>query len=247
MPNLHWTIPVARWSFWPVAATAAPDLGFIEPMVRRRLSSLSRIALKVAHDCAAERSAVRVVFASRHGELRRTTEILRSIGAGEPVSPTSFSLSVLNAMTGVFGIARGDRSAASAVSAGAQTLGYALLEAHAQYASDPSTPVLLIYADEPADAAYGAIDDEVQGGALALLFDASSAQGRLSCTVTSLAASTVSGTAAANSTKGSPACVAHPSFATQSEALLHCLHTHGATHWRRDTAQWEWQWHDGAA
>ena len=88
MPNLHWTIPVARWSFWPVAATAAPDLGFIEPMVRRRLSSLSRIALKVAHDCAAERSHVRVLFASRHGELRRTTDILRAIGAGEPVSPT---------------------------------------------------------------------------------------------------------------------------------------------------------------
>jgi hypothetical protein len=250
MPNLHWTIPVARWSFWPVAATAAPDLGFIEPMVRRRLSSLSRIALKVAHDCAAERSHVRVLFASRHGELRRTTEILRAIGAGEPVSPTSFSLSVLNAMTGVFGIARGDRSAASAVSAGAETLGYALLEAHAQYASDPATPVLLVYADEPADAAYGAIENEVQGGALALLLDAPTAQGRLSCAVTSAVseqAGAASDPRAANSMKGSPPAAAHTSFATQSEALLHCLDTHGATHWRRGTAQWEWQWHDGAA
>ena len=53
MPDLHWTIPVARWSSWPAAATAAPDIGFIEPMVRRRLSTLSRVALKVAHDCAA--------------------------------------------------------------------------------------------------------------------------------------------------------------------------------------------------
>ncbi|GAB2910146.1 hypothetical protein GCM10027093_55390 [Paraburkholderia jirisanensis] len=262
MPNLHWTIPVARWSFWPVAATAAPDLGFIEPMVRRRLSSLSRIALKVAHDCAADRSHVRVLFASRHGELRRTTEILRAIGAGEPVSPTSFSLSVLNAMTGVFGIARGDRSAASAVSAGAETLGYALLEAHAQYASDPATPVLLVYADEPADAAYGAIENEVQGGALALLLDAPAAQGRLSCAVTSAVTGAVtsavseqadavadaaSGPHAANPMKGSPPAAAHALFATQSEALLHCLDTHGATHWRRGTAQWEWQWHDGAA
>src|SRR6266702_5429479 len=145
MPDLHWTIPVARWSSWPAVAAAAPDIGFIEPMVRRRLSTLSRIALKVAHDCAADRPNVRIVFASRHGELRRTTNILRAISAGEPVSPTAFSLSALNAMTGVFGIARGDRSAASAISAVAETLGYAPLEAYAQHATRPGAPVLLVY------------------------------------------------------------------------------------------------------
>ncbi len=133
---------------------------------------LSKIALKVAHDCATQRDRVRIVFASRHGELRRTTDILRAIDAGESVSPTAFSLSVMNAMTGVFGIARGDRSPASAISAGAETLGYALLEAHAQYASDPSSPVLVVYADEPTDAAWGPVEDEVQGGALAILLDA---------------------------------------------------------------------------
>ncbi|HWT36772.1 MAG TPA: beta-ketoacyl synthase chain length factor, partial [Paraburkholderia sp.] len=67
MPDLHWTIPVARWSSWPAVAAVAPDLGFIEPMARRRLSTLSRIALKVAHDCAADKPSVRIVFASRHG------------------------------------------------------------------------------------------------------------------------------------------------------------------------------------
>ena len=127
--------------------------------------------------------AARVVFASRHGELRRTTDILRAISAGEPVSPTAFSLSVLNAMTGVFGIARGDRSAASAISAGAETLGYALLEAHAQYATQPDSPLLLVYADEPADPAYGTIEDEVQGGAIAILLDSETATGELVCTV----------------------------------------------------------------
>jgi len=182
MPDLHWTIPVGRWSSWPATASAAPDIGFIEPIVRRRLSTLSKAALKVAHDCVA-REPVRVVFASRHGELRRTTDILRSISAGEPVSPTAFSLSVLNAMTGVFGIARGDRSAASAVSAGAQTLGYALLEAYAQYATQPDSPVLLVYADEPADRAYGTIEDEVQGGALALLLDDTAAVGHIVCSL----------------------------------------------------------------
>jgi len=208
-------------------------------MVRRRLSTLSRVALKVAHDCADDRPNVRIVFASRHGELRRTTDILRNISAGEPVSPTSFSLSVLNAMTGVFGIARGDRTAASAMSAGAETLGYALLEAHAQYATDASTPVLLVYADEPADAAFGTIEDEVQGGALAILLDAEAATGQLSCARTPLSMPNEAGEAIEAATD--------TTFATQSQAVHHCLDTRGNAQWRGERAIWEWSWHEGVA
>jgi hypothetical protein len=233
MHDLRWTMPVARWS--ATSAAAAADIGFIEPIVRRRLSSLSRIALKVAHDCVAERDGVRVVFASRHGELRRTTDILRAISAGEPVSPTAFSLSVLNAMTGIFGIARGDRSPASAISAGAETLGFALLEAHAQLASDPSSPVLLVYADEPADAAYGTIEDEVQGGALAILLDAHAASGHLACTISSTG----------GLTEAPPP--VHGSFRTQSEAVQRCLDTQACAAWQNAGTTWQWSWHEGAA
>ncbi len=200
-------------------------------MTRRRLSALSRIALKVAHDCAATLPAVRLIFASRHGELRRTTDILHDIDANAAVSPTAFSLSVLNAVTGVFGIARGDRAPASAVSAGAETLGYALLEAHAQYATDASTPVLLVYADEPADAAYGAIEEEVEGGALAILLDAHACTGRLECARSALAA--VEDTLAAPS-------------ATQSEAIRQCLDAKAPSEWRGSASTWQWRWHEGA-
>lgn len=295
MPDLHWTIPVARWSSWPAAATAAPDIGFIEPIVRRRLSTLSRIALKVAHDCVGggrrgdasgvnqgdtsgstasdlHVDRVRVVFASRHGELRRTTDILRAITVGEPVSPTAFSLSVLNAMTGVFGIARGDRSAASAIAAGAETLGYALLEAHAQYATQPASSVLLVYADEPADAAYGTIEDEVQGGALAILLDDAHAQGQLTCTLTSVgtagndadagahrvstnanenvsksvseneSANTAAKASANTNTNATPNQPAAARFATQSEALQACLERHVTTAWQGAGLGPQWQW-----
>ena len=255
MHDMHWTLPVARWS---ATAAGKVDIGFIEPMVRRRLSSLSRIALKVAHDCVGhqrvqhdqgdqhdlhDERGVRIVFASRHGELRRTTEILRSIGEEEPVSPTSFSLSVLNAMTGIFGIDRGDRSPASAVSAGAETLGLALLEAHAQFAVDPAWPVLVVYADEPADPVYGTIEDEVQGGALAILIDARDTAGHLSCTLARSAA---------------PASAPVPEqryFPTQSEAVVHCLDTHAPAAWRfarqerelvLGDSTWQWSWHEAA-
>ncbi|MGF6968557.1 hypothetical protein OKW43_005585 [Paraburkholderia sp. WC7.3g] len=241
MPDLHWTIPVGRWSSWPATSAAAPDIGFIEPIVRRRLSTLSKVALKVAHDCAALERA-RVVFASRHGELRRTTDILRSISAGEPVSPTAFSLSVLNAMTGVFGIARGDRSAASAVSAGAQTLGYALLEAYAQYATRPDAPVLLVYADEPADLAYGTIEDEVHGGAIAVLLDKEASSGHLVCALSRVDED-------APEQRGEPRTASSDatSFPTQSQALLHCLETGQPARWQRAGASWHWRWDDGAA
>jgi Beta-ketoacyl synthase, N-terminal domain len=178
------------------------------------------------------------VFASRHGELRRTTDILRSISAGEPVSPTAFSLSVLNAMTGVFGIARGDRSAASAVSAGAQTLGYALLEAYAQYATQPDAPVLLVYADEPADLAYGTIEDEVQGGAIAVLLQKEASAGHLVCSLTRAHEEGDASRSAASDAA---------SFPTQSQALLHCLETGQPACWQRAGVLWHWRWDDRAA
>ncbi len=246
MPDLHWTIPVARWSSWPAAASAAPDIGFIEPIVRRRLSTLSKVALKVAHDCVSQ-GEVRVVFASRHGELRRTTDILRTISAGEPVSPTAFSLSVLNAMTGVFGIARGDRSAASAISAGAETLGYALLEAYAQYETQPGSPVLLVYADEPADPAYGTIEDEVQGGAIAILLNGEAAAGQLICTLTGAGEPEAAEAGQAASHAGREnAASADERFATQSQALLHCLETGRPAVWQGAGAAWHWRWHERA-
>jgi hypothetical protein len=183
----------------------------------------------------AEDRVVRVVFASRHGELRRTTEILRAISAGEPVLPTAFALSVLNATSGVFGIARGDRSPACAVSAGAETLGYALLEAHAQYATQPSSPVLVVYADEPADAAYGTIEDEVQGGALAILLDAGAATGHLKCTMSR--AGTPTGTQV----------LPHGNAPTQSQAVLRCLDAQAPAAWEGAATTWRWSWYDGAA
>lgn len=233
MPDLCWTMPVANWSFWSATPTKLPDADFIDPMVRRRLSSLSRVALRVAQDCADGQLAVRTVFASRHGELRRTTDILRAITEAEPVSPNAFSLSVLNAMSGIFGIARGDRSPATAISAGTETLGYALLEAYAQYMKRPFPPVLVVYADEPADPLYGKVDNEVQEGAVAILLDAEAAQGHLECTI---------------SVADEPGAAESPArFATQSEALHRCLDSRQAATWQGVSSNWQWRWHDGTS
>jgi hypothetical protein len=233
MPDLCWTLPVARWSFWLSTDANTPEVAFIDPMMRRRLSSLSRMALKVAHDCVNAMPQVRMVFASRHGELRRTTDILGDIEAGKPVLPNAFSLSVLNAMPGLFGIARHDQSPVTAISAGSETLGYALLEAYAQYTEAPSVPVLIVYADEPADGAYGTVAQEVQKGACALLLDAGQATaGQLTCSVC---------------VDDVPETASGQSFATQSEALHSCLDTGRAAAWHGAGVTWRWGWHGGTA
>jgi len=239
MADLHWTMPIARWT--SISTAGVPGVEALDPMVRRRLSRLSRLALQAAYDCAGSEHPVRMVFASRHGELVRTTGILADIGAAEPVSPTAFSLSVLNAVTGIFGIARRDRSPATAIAAGHETLGYALLEAYSQYETSPASPVLLVYAHEPADPVYGDIDDDPESIGLAILLGADEPAGHLTCEMTA------DGTAERTADGVDDKRAASDAAGTQGAAVLRCLSARATASWRGPHAAWRWSWHDRAA
>lgn len=153
-------VPVTKWATWGGnGCSPQPQVGFIEPLLRRRLSFLDRIALHVANACVAEREPVHLVFASRHGELARSAELLAQLARGELPSPMSFSLSVLNAAAGLYGIARKDRSPASAVSSGEATFPLALVEASAQALQNPEATIVLAFADEPPPDVYRSLVD----------------------------------------------------------------------------------------
>lgn len=139
----------------PADDGSVPDVSFIDPLLRRRLGRLSRMALHVAHGAASDLPAVATIFASRHGELSRTVSILHALAASEAPSPAAFSLSVHNAAAGIFAITRADRSPSIALAAGDETLLWALLEATIRLAAVPAEPVLLVYADEPLPSEYG--------------------------------------------------------------------------------------------
>jgi Beta-ketoacyl synthase, N-terminal domain len=153
-------LPISRWSAWPPVEAgsreqaAPPELKFVDPMLRRRLGPLAKILLHLANECTAGLPAVRLVLASQHGELSYTLAMLRSLAAEEPVSPTLFSLSVHNAPAGVFSILRGDRTPSSAIAAGEETLGHALLEAYCQLDDNGGEPVLMVYGDAPLPGEY---------------------------------------------------------------------------------------------
>ncbi len=137
-------------------------------MVRRRMSRLSRMALRVAFDVAAGQP-LPSVFASRHGELNRTMELFAQLCQREPLSPMGFAQSVHNTASGLYAIVAANTQPSTLVSAGPSTLMMALLEALA-LSRDLASPVLLVQADERLPAAYHPfVDEQELDLALALL------------------------------------------------------------------------------
>jgi hypothetical protein len=137
----------ASSAFFDISSVAV-DLAYVEPMTRRRLSRLARAVLDCAGRCQTSTGDLRVVAASRHGELARTLAQLENIAAGAELSPTAFSLSVHNATAGLLSIIRRNRAPMSAVAAGEETFGWGLLDAHAAFAASPDEPVLYLYGDD---------------------------------------------------------------------------------------------------
>jgi hypothetical protein len=126
---------VAAWQAWahapycPTVASAPPPLAFLPPMQRRRLSPLARMAVACAWPLADARAPMPVVYASHHGETTRGFDLLQALARDEPLSPTSFSLSVHNATAGMWSILRKETVESVALSVAGDGLESAMAEA----------------------------------------------------------------------------------------------------------------------
>ncbi|QLF94304.1 beta-ketoacyl synthase chain length factor [Pseudomonas sp. ABC1] len=146
-----------------------PAVSFLPAMQRRRLSRLARMVCHIAWPLAESYPALPLVFASRHGETPRTLELIQELARGEALSPTQFSLSVHNAIIGLWSILRGDSSEMTAMAAEGDGLEQAMLEATGLLA-EGAPAVLLVIAEETPPALYRPyIDDVPFSYALALL------------------------------------------------------------------------------
>ncbi len=154
MPGIH---SLEDWQQWAsgqkqAEVSSTPDISDVPPMLRRRLSSLGKMALSVAFPLLRGSDIeIPCVFSSRHGELERTVGLLQSLAAQEPLSPTHFSLSVHNAIGGVMSIARKDPSSITAL---AGDIGTTLLEAAAIMDEQSCSEILCIIYDEPVPSIY---------------------------------------------------------------------------------------------
>jgi hypothetical protein len=138
-------------------------------MLRRRISIVGQMAFRASYALSEQRTA-RFIFCSRHGESDRTLRILHSLAIKEPVSPADFSLSVHNALTGLLSIAWGNTAGHTAISAGADSFGYGLLEAIASFQDGSGDPVMLVYFDDLLPSPYDEVADSAENCvALAML------------------------------------------------------------------------------
>ncbi|OOW13527.1 beta-ketoacyl synthase chain length factor [Acinetobacter sp. MF4640] len=118
----------------------------IPAMQRRRLSRLAKLALNSAMQTLATRKVDYIVWVSQYGDEAKTLNILADVLREQTPSPTQFSTSVHNAISGLYSILCQDATPATSL-AGSWNDG--LIEAYAWLKTRPEArQVLLVYYDE---------------------------------------------------------------------------------------------------
>lgn len=170
----------AAWQQWQEANFTWPEgekapVDKIPAMARRRMSSLSKLAVQTALTLVQEQDIDYLIFASRHGELTRTCALLENIVKGEDASPMAFSQSVHNTAAGLFTITAKKAISVTSIAAGENTFHSALIEAAAYLSDNSNDKVLLVDFDEPLPSHYQEFEQqEYQGYAFGLILNAGS-------------------------------------------------------------------------
>lgn len=118
------------------------DISRIPPLERRRLSKAARCAFHLTKSL--EKIDMPVVFNSYSGEINRCFDLQSTLARGELISPTSFSLSVHNAISSLLSISMQNNHEISAVCAYA-TLEYALVQAKLHLENGHDRVLVLAY------------------------------------------------------------------------------------------------------
>lgn len=155
-----------QWQAWANApwlptGEDTPALSEVPAMQRRRIERLGRMAIQTACWCEQpdDGGQVPLVFASRHGDVARSMELLNTLSADQPMSPTGFGLSVHNAIGALYSIARGHRGNYLALAAGRATVETACIEAFGLLA-DGAPEVRLVVYESALPPVYAGFADE---------------------------------------------------------------------------------------
>ncbi len=150
----------ASQPYCPLADYESPQLDFLTPMQRRRLSPMARMVFDCAWPLANGHAPMPMVFASRHGETTRSFALLQAMGRHEGLSPTSFGLSVHSAVASMWTKICGGRTVPMALSVNVDGLEQAFIEA-AFLLRRGARSALVVLAEERPPPAYLPWIDEV--------------------------------------------------------------------------------------
>ena len=126
-----------------------PDVSFVPPMTRRRMTDLQKIAVGLASRVVPDNTEYQVVFASRYGEWRQTIKLIEQFHESGEMSPAGFSNSVHNAAVGAFSVLSKNKNSYTSIAAGNRTLESGILSA----LMSPK-PVLFVFAEEKSPDMY---------------------------------------------------------------------------------------------
>ncbi|MBL8322316.1 MAG: beta-ketoacyl synthase chain length factor [Acinetobacter sp.] len=124
-----------------------PALAQIPALQRRRLSPIAKLAFSSAMQALSGTPADYIVWVSQYGDEAKTLKILEDVLKDQTPSPTQFSTSVHNAISGLYSILCQDATPATSL-AGSWNDG--LIEAYAWLkTAQPAGKALVVYYDEP--------------------------------------------------------------------------------------------------
>lgn len=143
----HWQQSAKDW------ADFSPKLSFLPTLKRRRLGGAARLFFESAWQLTSEKPNLPVVYASKNSEINRSFALWQSLLQEGDVSPTSFSLSVHNALIGQWSELCQVKSEMTAITAQKDNLEIALLEAYLLL-NEGYSQVLVVVSEYPLDEKY---------------------------------------------------------------------------------------------
>ena len=151
MPHPHHLSHITHADF----DTALTGIDDIAALKRRRLSPLARLALHTARSTLAQLASTGdtvdyIIWSSCYGDENITASIISEIAHGDTPSPTQFSLSVHNAISGLYSIFYQDATPATSLSSPLHSsLADAISEAISYLSANGKHRALIVYYDAP--------------------------------------------------------------------------------------------------
>lgn len=145
----HWRTNASNWEVF------SPKLAFLPPLKRRRLSDSARLFFEAGWDLVQNQADIPVVYASSNSEINRSFALWQTLLQEGDVSPTSFSLSVHNALVGQWSEFKQVKSETTAITARSDNLETALLEAYLLL-KEGHQRILVVVAESPLYEEYNA-------------------------------------------------------------------------------------------
>jgi hypothetical protein len=115
--------------------------------IQRRLSPLAKCVFNVAANLVESNQSLPIVFSTAHGESSKSLEILEELVNNGEISPTAFSLSVHNAISGLFSMAYANHGEMTVIAPAEEGVAPAFIEALGLL-HEKNDEVLLVFYDE---------------------------------------------------------------------------------------------------